>query len=155
MQPTQLPLKDLHLPEAIGWFPPALGWWLVVVLIPLLIGFLYWCYKRLTRKTALKTAKQLLATIKNSSLDNKQKLAELSAWLRRVAISIAPREQTAGLTGQAWLAFLDSSLKDAPFTKGAGRCLADAPYRLSAPSELEISQLISLCEDWLKAQKKS
>lgn len=155
MQPTPLPLKDLHLPEAIGWFPPAIGWWLVLLLIPVLMMLVYGCYKRLTRKTALKTAKKMLTTIKNSTLDNAQKLTELSALLRRVAISATPRAQTAGLTGQAWLAFLDSSLKDAPFTTGVGRCLADAPYRQSAPSELEISQLISLCEDWLNAQKKS
>jgi hypothetical protein len=155
MPPTQLPLKDLHLPNTIGWFPPAIGWWLVIVLMPLLIVLLYWGYHRLTRKTALKSANILLVAIKNSSVDNTQKLAELSALLRRVAISVAPRAQTAGLTGQAWLAFLDSSLKDAPFTKGAGQCLASAPYRPSAPSELEISQLISLCEDWLKAQKLS
>ena len=155
MQPTQLPLKDLHLPDAIGWFPPAFGWWLLVVLIPLLLMFLYWCYQRLTRKTSLKTAKRLLNTIKNSTANNSEKLVELSALLRRVAISVAPRAQTASLTGQAWLAFLDGSLNDAPFTKGAGRCLADAPYRKSPPSEQEIFQLISLCEDWLKAQKKS
>jgi hypothetical protein len=154
MPPTQLPLKDLHLPEAISWFPPAIGWWLVVVLIPLTLWFLYWCFQRLTRKTSLKAAKKLLDNIKNSTANNGEKLAELSALLRRVAISIAPRAQTASLTGQAWLAFLDSSLKDAPFTKGAGRCLADAPYRKSPPSEQEIYQLISLCEDWLKAQKK-
>jgi hypothetical protein len=153
MQPTELPLKDIHLPEAIGWFPPAPGWWLVLLLIPLIIWFLYWVYKRLTRKTALKTAKQLLVNIKDSPMDNAQKLTELSAWLRRVAISVAPRAETASLTGQAWLAFLDSSLKDAPFSTGAGRCLADAPYRKSALSESEISQLISLCENWLKAQK--
>jgi hypothetical protein len=155
MQPTQLPLKDLHLPEMIGWFPPAFGWWLVVVLIPLSLWFLYGCYQRLTRKTSLKTAKRLLNTLKNSTVSNSEKLTELSALLRRVAISVAPRAQTASLTGQAWLAFLDSTLKDAPFTTGAGRCLADAPYRQSPPSEQEIYQLISLCEDWLKAQKKS
>lgn len=155
MQPTQLPLKDIHLPDTIGWFPPAIGWWLVAVLIPVLIALLYFAYQRLTRKTTLKTAKILLATIKTSPVDNAQKLTELSALLRRVAISVTPRSQTAGLTGQAWLAFLDSSLKDAPFTKGAGRCLTYAPYRSSPPSELEISQLISLCEDWLKAQKIS
>jgi hypothetical protein len=153
MPPTQLPLKDLHLPDAISQYLPAIGWWILAALIPVLIIFLYKCYQYLTRKTALKDAKILLASIKSSSMDNTQKLAELSSWLRRVAISVTPRGQTASLTGQAWLAFLDSSLKDAPFTQGAGRCLADAPYRLSAPSELEISQLISLCEDWLKAQK--
>jgi len=155
MPPTELPLKDLHLPDPINWFPPAIGWWLVIVLVPVLIAFSYWLYRRLTRKTALKSAKILLISIKNSRMDNAQKLAELSALLRRVAISVAPRAQTAGLTGQAWLAFLDSSLIGSPFTKGAGQCLASAPYRPSAPSELEISQLISLCEDWLKAQKLS
>jgi hypothetical protein len=155
MPPTELPLKDLHLPDPINWFPPAIGWWLVIVLTPVLIALSYWLYRRLTRKTALKSAKILLTTIKNSRMDNAQKLAELSALLRRVAISVAPRAQTAGLTGQAWLAFLDSSLIGSPFTKGAGQCLASAPYRPSAPSELEISQLISLCEDWLKAQKLS
>ncbi|MDO9213688.1 MAG: DUF4381 domain-containing protein [Methylococcales bacterium] len=155
MPPSQLPLKDLHLPDPIHWFPPAIGWWLVIVLIPVLIALSYWLYRRLTRKTALKSAKILLITIKASPMDNAQKLAELSALLRRVAMSVAPRAETAGLTGQAWLAFLDSSLIGSPFTKGAGQCLASAPYRPSAPSEQEISQLISLCEDWLKAQKLS
>jgi hypothetical protein len=155
MQSTQLPLKDLHLPEAIGWFPPAIGWWLVLILIPLIIWFLYWTYKRLTRKTVLKDAKQLLAGIKNSSMDNAQKLAEISALLRRVAISVAPRAETASLTGSAWLAFLDGSLKDAQFMTGTGRCLAELPYRKYAPTEQEISQLINLCENWLKAQKIS
>ena len=67
MQPTQLPLKDIHLPEAIGWWPPAIGWWLLAVLIPLSIALLYWIYKRLTRKTAIKTAKKNLAAIKAKS----------------------------------------------------------------------------------------
>ena len=155
MQPTELPLKDLHLPEAISWFPPAIDWWLVLIIVPLFIALLYRLYRRLTRHTAIKTGKTLLVTLKNSRLDNNQKLTELSALLRRVAISIAPREQIAGLTGQDWLAFLDSSLKGTPFTTGAGRCLADAPYRRTAPSDSDVSQLISLTEDWLNAQKKS
>ena len=155
MPPTQLPLKDIHLPESIGWFPPAIGWWLVVLLIPLCIWFLYWAYKRLTRKTAIKAAKQLLATIKNSPMDNAQKLAEISALLRRVAVSVAPRAEAASLTGTALLAFLDNTLKDAQFMTGTGRFLVNAPYQKYMPSEQEISQLISLCENWLKAQKTS
>ena len=155
MPTNQLPLKDLHLPEAISWFPPAIGWWLLLILVPLLIALIYWLYKRLTRKTAVKVAKQQLRVIKESTKDNTYKLVQLSALLRRVAISVAPREQTASLTGQAWLAFLDSSLKEKPFSTGAGRCLIDAPYRRLALTNVEISQLISLCEDWLKAQKTS
>ena len=155
MPTTQLPLKDIHLPEAIGWWPPAIGWWLLAVLIPLLIVLLYWIYKRLTRRTAIKTAKKNLAAIKeNPALDNNKKLRELSMLLRRVAISVTPRTEVASLTGRQWLAFLDKSLTGAPFSEGRGQLLADAPYRNTPPGELEISQLISLCEDWLKAQTK-
>jgi hypothetical protein len=155
MQPTELPLKDIHLPEAISWFPPAIGWWLLIILMPLLIYLSITLYQRLTRKTALKTAKQLLTQLINSPLDNNQKLSELSVLLRRVAISIMPAQQVASLTGDAWLAFLDSALKDAPFSTGAGRCLLDAPYRKLPPSDAELSALIQLCFQWLNAQKPS
>jgi hypothetical protein len=156
MNPTLLDLKDIHEPEAIGWWPPAIGWWILAVLIPLLIILLVWFYKRLTRKTALKTAKKMLARIKqDAARDNLQKLGELSVLVRRVAISVSPRAKAAGLTGRQWLEFLDRSVKGLPFSEGIGQLLADAPYRKTPPTELEISQLIDLCEDWLKAQTKS
>lgn len=156
MNPTPLDLKDIHEPEAIGWWPPAVGWWILAVLIPLLIIFLVWFYKRLTRKTALKTAHKILAKIKqDATRDNLHKLSDLSVLIRRVAISVSPRTKSAGLTGRQWLAFLDRSVKGLPFSEGIGQLLADAPYRKTPPTELEISQLIALCEDWLKAQAKS
>lgn len=155
MESAQLPLKDIHLPDAIGWWPPAIGWWLLVLLIPLTIVFLYWVYKRLMRKTAVKTAKKILLSIKqDSGTTNLQKLCELSVLLRRVAISISPRADVAGLTGRAWLAFLDSSVKGSPFSEGVGQCLSDAPYQKAQPGDAEISALIRLCEDWLKFQTK-
>jgi len=154
MQETELALKDIHLPDAISWWPPAIGWWLLVLLIPTLIAFSYWLYKRLTRKTAIKTAKKTLAAIKlNTELDNTQKLRELSILLRRVAVSLAPRTEVASLTGHSWLAFLDQSLSGAPFSQG-GQVLITAPYRNTAPSDQEITILFSLSEEWLKAQTK-
>jgi hypothetical protein len=156
MTPTLLDLKDIHEPEAIGWWPPAIGWWLLAIAIPLLVVLLVWLYKRLTRKTAIKTAGKILAQIKqDTDQDNHQKLSDLSVLIRRVAISVSPREKTAGLTGRQWLAFLDRSVTGMPFSEGVGRLLVDGPYRNTQPTELEISQLITLCEDWLKAQTKS
>ncbi len=155
MPTTQLHLKDIHLPEAVGWWPPAIGWWLLAVLIPLFMVSLYWFYKRLTRKTAIKTARKNLELIKeDTDPDNSRKLRELSMLIRRVAISINPRSEVASLTGRQWLAFLDKSVTGAPFSEGCGQLLADAPYRNSPSTELDMSQLISLCEDWLKAQMK-
>ncbi len=172
MNPTLLDLKDIHEPEAIGWWPPAIGWWILAIAVPLLIIFLIWVYKRLTRKTALKTAKKILAQIKqDESQDNLQKLCDLSVLIRRVAISVSPttawtqeveqcmeqlpRAKAAGLTGRQWLEFLDSSVKGTPFSEGIGQLLADAPYRNTQPTESEISQLTELCENWLKAQVRT
>jgi hypothetical protein len=156
MTPTLLDLKDIHEPEAIGWWPPAIGWWILAVLIPLMIILLVWLYKKLTRKTAIKTANNILAEIKqDQTRDNLQKLSDLSMLVRRVAISVSPRAKAAGLTGRQWLEFLDRSVKGLPFSQGVGQLLADAPYRKNPPTELELSQLIDLCEDWLKAQTTS
>lgn len=148
----KLPLKELHLPEAISWFPPALGWWLLLLVVPLLIAGLYVLYHYLTRKTPVKLAKQALLDIQKSSMTNQEKLAALSALLRRVAISIHARQEVASLTGMAWLAFLDSSLPDTPFSTGIGRYFLEAPYRSQELSDQKLSKLISLCEYWLSYQ---
>jgi cbb3-type cytochrome oxidase subunit 3 len=155
MESGKLPLRDIHLPEAIGWWPPAIGWWILAILIPLFIALMFWLYKRITRKTAVKAAKKLLLEIKQDThRENSQKLKDLSALIRRTAISINVRNECAGLTGQQWLEFLDRSVKGSLFTEGVGRLLADAPYRNNQPTEQEITQLTNLCENWLNAQTK-
>lgn len=150
-----LPLRDIHLPEAISWFPPAIGWWFLLVLIPLVIVGAWYLFKRLTRNTAIKSAKKLLVTIKaDENLGDLEKLQQISKWLRRVSMSNAPRKLSAGLKGNAWLRHLDNSVQGSPFSEGIGQCLIDAPYRQSAPENLDIDSLITLCETWLKGQEK-
>lgn len=153
MNAHQLPLRDIHLPEEIGWWPPALGWWLAAVLVPLLIWLSIKLYKRLTRNTALKTAKKILLEIKrDNTLDDFDKLCRLSVLLRRVAISLAPRSEVASLTGLAWLEYLDGSMQGNPFSQGVGKHLIESPYRNKETLQLDLPALITLCEDWLKAQ---
>lgn len=152
---TTLPLKDIHLPVAIDWWPPAIGWWLLAGLILLLLVFLIWLYRKLTRKTAVKTAKKQLLTIQqDTQLDGVQQLTALSSLLRRVAISLYPRDEIASLTGEAWLQFLDKSMQGAAFTSGIGQALKDAHYQKTVPENLNMSELFRLCENWLNAQTK-
>ncbi|WP_404358881.1 DUF4381 domain-containing protein [Methylotuvimicrobium sp. KM1] len=156
MNPQPLPLRDIHLPEPIGFWPPALGWWLVALGVVILLVSMVWLIRRLTRKTALKSARRLLADLKQDpSLDPAEKVSRLSMLLRRVTISLASREQSAGLTGQAWLDYLDASLPDKPFSNGIGRQLIEIPYRNELPPETDVSELFELCERWLKAQKRN
>ncbi|MDO8844722.1 DUF4381 domain-containing protein [Methylicorpusculum sp.] len=155
MESAELPLKDIHLPDAIGWWPPAMGWWLLVILIPLMILLLIKLIRHITRSTAIKSAKRILTEIKQDSTKNElEKLREISILLRRVAVSVAPRENIAGLTGQAWLDFLDQGMKDKPFTQGIGQCLINTPYQNKTSINVDINHLISLCQQWLKVQAK-
>ncbi len=155
-QPPQLDLKDIHLPDPINWWPPAIGWWILAFLIPLFCFFLFWLYKRITRKTAIKTVKKLILQIKqDTKTADEHKLSELSALIRRVAISLSPRAETASLTGKNWLEYLDKSVTGTPFSQGAGKILATAQYQKSPATDIDIPSLISVCEDWLKAQKEN
>lgn len=149
-----LPLKDIHLPAEIGNWPPAIGWWFLLLLIVLLIGLSWWAYKYITRNTPLKEAKLLLNQIKHDHKDDLHTLQQLSCWLRRVTISISPRQDSAGLTGTAWLSYLDASVDGSSFSDGAGRYLADAHFRQSVPNDIDITALLTLCETWLAGQSQ-
>ncbi len=149
----ELPLRDIHLPLPVSYFPPALGWWLLLIGLPLLAGFGYWLYRYFTRNTPVKTAKKLLAGLKASSIPEQQKIAELAILIRRVAISVAARDNCASLTGQAWLEYLDKSLKNKDFSQGIGQCLIQVNYQQTPSSSVDMNELFKLTERWLKAQK--
>lgn len=149
-----LALKDIHLPDPVGWWPPAVGWWLLLIMIPLFAALIWWLYKRVTRQTALKSAAQLLGEIREGEATELQQLQQLSAWFRRVAMTVSGRENIAGLTGDAWLAELDRSVEGRPFSEGVGRCLVEGLYRKEGAEGIDIPALIALCEVWLKGQKR-
>jgi len=151
--PTELPIKDIHLPELIGHWPPAIGWWLLLVALIMLVVLSWWAVKQITQKTPIKQAKQLLGDIERDHDDDLHTLQQLSCWLRRVSISVSPRHDSAGLTGDAWLHYLDKDLDDSPFTQGVGRHIIDAPFRQTTPDNVDMAALISLCKTWLARQK--
>lgn len=148
-----LPLKDIHLPSDIIWWPPAPGWWLLLLLVILSAVLGIYLYRRGKRRNAAKQARLYLSQLNQIQDEPQTALKQLSQLLRRVAMSYFPREQVAGLHGEAWLAFLDQGLSDQPFQHGIGRCLLDSHYRPAAPQDLDWPALMALCERWLKQQE--
>ena len=155
MPPVQdLPIRDIHLPEAISWFPPAIGWWFIIIVVPIVSYFLIALIQRLFQKTAIKEAKKLLLQLQtNNALTPLEKVRELSSLLRRVTVNFHP--ENGGLTGRAWLDYLDSSLKKTGFKNGVGRCLADAPYQKELPPDVDLTALFKLAQTWLNAQNSN
>ncbi len=144
----ELPLRDIHLPDSVSWWPIAPGWWLLLV-IAILIAMIIWAIRMNKAKGLLR--KQALAEldkIENAfgQHQNTQQLAsELSMLLRRVCISRFPRVDVAGLTGQAWITFLNSHANS--FDDEIGRQLREAPYQQQ--HELDSHALICACRHWI------
>lgn len=152
--PLQLPLRDIHLPDSVSWWPPAPGWWMLLALIIAAVALGLWLRRRRIHKQ--RSAKLLslrhLHAMRKAFAEHRdcQRLTrELSALLRRASISVYHRKDTASLTGEAWLKFLDQNLGDQRFTQGPGRLLMEAPYQRRPV--MDASDLLRLCEDWIQS----
>ncbi|MEL7185741.1 MAG: DUF4381 domain-containing protein [Pseudomonadota bacterium] len=133
MDPTQLPLRDLHLPEAVGWWPLAPGWWVLAGCLAILAA--WQGYRWLQRRRYLapqRYALRELAQLEATYLQKRDPVTlgkNLSNLLRRAMLAYAPRDEVAGLTGDAWLEWLDRDLPVPYFHTEGGKSLLELPYR--------------------------
>jgi hypothetical protein len=153
MNPAELPLRDIHTPAPVGWWPPAPGWWLIAVLLILGVLAAYW-YRRRPQARLRRRIHAELALLRRQwaeGRDHREFLQGLSALLRRSAIALDGRAASAGLSGERWQAFLNRSLPDRPFSSHPGILLMDAAYRPAPPalSDDDVEQLTRLCARWL------
>ena len=133
MDPTAIPIRDLHLPAAIGWWPLAPGWWVVIAVAAVGLVFLMrkWLHtysRGAARRHALRQL-DLYSRDYMSHLNGVLIGTQLSELLRRTMLAYAPRADVAGLTGEAWLEWLDHDLDRSHFVAGDGRVLIEWPYR--------------------------
>jgi len=149
-------LRGYHLPQSVSWWPPAPGWWLLVGLVLVLAAALaLYLVRRRRRRAAARLALDELARLRADLAvggDAGVFVRGLSRLLRRFALTCFPRRRVAGLTGTAWLAFLDAEGGDGRFCNGPGRLLAEAPYRSTA--ELPAAELATLAEDWIARNRE-
>ena len=149
----QLPLRDIHLPGPISWWPPAPGWWILVVL--LMVGTIlvvaYTHYRRKRNRIRRVSLKEIdaIQEVFQSHRDNTRLVRELSVLLRRVCISRYPRVDVASLTGVEWASFLDRNIDGKPFSEGDGIVLITEPYRKNP--DIDANALLSCCRSWIAA----
>ena len=133
MDPTQLPLRDLHLPDAVGWWPLAPGWWyLIFVTVGISIGMFVRFLDRRQIDGPRRFALHELALFESQYLQHNNAVLlakQVSELLRRTMLAYAPRDTVAGLTGEAWLQWLDKGLSVPYFHTEGGKSLLSLPYR--------------------------
>ena len=92
-------LRDIVVPPAVSFWPPAPGWWVVGAACVVAAGFAVAVAVRHWQRNAYR--REALRALERA--DGR----DISAILKRAALVAFPREQVASLNGAAWLAFLD------------------------------------------------
>lgn len=139
-------LRPLHEPVAISWWPPALGWWVLILLFLASFLFLFWRWKRSAlQRAALRELKTLVST-----MDSLQQAAAINRLLKRYALVCWPTTEVAALTGESWLKFLDSHGGSGVFSQGPGRVLMTSPYD---DVDQQNEELIGLAHHWIKVNR--
>ena len=159
-------LRDIHMPEAVSWWPPAPGWWLLLALLLLCVAVLIrWLKKRrhrqaqpaqFSRRDIVKAALAELDRLDGlaaAGADSSGLAMDLSALLRRTAIALHAGDDAriAGLSGDDWLHWLDAQWDEHGFSEGCGRTLLDAPYQRHG--QVDMASLLQLVRRWTLAQR--
>jgi hypothetical protein len=123
-------LRDIHLPEAVAFWPPAPGWWLAGALL-IATGWFVHRWLRARRRSLRRAALRELAAIEAGYAvepDVELLATGLSTLLRRVAVARFPRRDVAALHGNAWIRFLLAHDHGTGLTRELARDLAAAVY---------------------------
>ncbi len=154
LDPSQLPLRDIHLPEAIGWWPPAIGWWVLAGVV--LLAAVLWVLRYRAAWRQRIASVELTAALETLRAGGDPVICaqRFSTTMKRFAMTASGEpDRVAGLTGEAWLAYLDSRWEREAFTRDAGRALLSAPYvGLGGLDRERCLELGLLCQAWVKAR---
>ena len=153
---TSLPIRDIHLPDPVPWWPPAPGWWVLLLLSVLAIAILAWRLgRRLGSRRLYRAALAELTGLEEefARTGDGHRLAEsISVLLRRTSLSCYPTTEVASLTGAAWLEFLDRVFLEAGeqtgFSGPRGQVLLEAPY--NPHLAVDGQALLELARAWIK-----
>lgn len=157
---ASIPIRDIHLPDSVSWWPLAPGWWITLGLLVLAAAVVYILKVVKERQQMGKQSMEefsLLVSRYQQDRDARSLLSDVSQLLRRVSITQYDEHNVAGLTGDAWLAFLDETMADqkngrtTSFSSELGTYLIAAQYqKASSIDEKKLDQLLVLSKAWLQ-----
>ncbi len=142
-------LRDIHLPPAP--LLASVDGWIVAAVLALLVATVWYARRwrrRRTQRAALRALARLAAAHARDA-DATTLARGLSQLVRRYAMMRFPQAGIEGLTGSAWLRFLDEHGGGGAFCDGVGAALETRPYQ--ACGALDAAALSALVRRWLTA----
>jgi hypothetical protein len=149
---NELPLKDIHLPDVSLWWPPAPGWWVILISVILIFvfmpKFLRWLRWKPVKKLSLRELDRIRIELDNG-VDDQKVAQQISTLLRRTVISYRGRAVAASTTGESWMKQLKQLSGEECFTPEQDEWLRIGQYQPSVRCEMQA--MLQSCENWIKA----
>ncbi|HKK55478.1 DUF4381 domain-containing protein [Marinobacter sp.] len=117
-------LRDIHIPPPEGFWPPAPGWWFVLLLvIGLAIAITVWLRRRRQKNAWYRIARRRLDRLAEGAAGTSRWFNELNSLLKQSALARYPDRQPQSLSGSGWVDFL---LETSPADPAASRPVVSA-----------------------------
>ena len=141
-------LRDIRLPDPVGWWPPAPGWWVLLALAVLTFAAIaaFVIRRRHTRRHA---ALRELAAIRARLADEDANAAtDLAVLIRRVALRGPEGRRFAALSGPEWVAELERG--EAGLSEAVAASIANAPYAPASAASETLRRAADEAEIWIR-----
>lgn len=148
-------LPPLHLPEPISFWPPAVGWWLLLFLLLVLLSFfVHYAIKYKRRNRLRKAALRQLDKIwqcyrKDGRADNY--LVAVNRLLKQFVMQQYPDKSLHTLSGRVWLNGLQELSPRSNMSADSASVLLTVYARHADYSEQDVQALQPLLRQWFKA----
>ncbi len=146
-------LHDIILPEAVGYLPPAPGWYVLALLVlALLFHFSMGFYKRYKKSLYRREA---LDELGSYEAQGKEEMLHLLTLAKRVAIAAYGREEIAKLSAESWWNFMEQHSKarvSKELRVQIANLLYDKTYDTKSIDSSAIKKFVTL---WIKTHKVS
>lgn len=146
-------LRDIHLPSDPSWWPPAVGWWILLAMaLYALYRLLQYLIRRHRALAPLRHSHSLLESLyarhRDGDLTAHAYAHEANEVLKRLLVRGYDAGFAAKLSGDSWLQLLDGISKGDQFSSGPGRALGDVRFR--AEPQIDATSLHEVLRKLLK-----
>jgi hypothetical protein len=140
-------LRDITPPPPINWWPPAIGWWLVLGVAVALAALTFYLTKKFKQRQRWNQAISSELALIAESRDAATVVNNANRLLKRLMRLKFPDLQTNNLHGKQWVQLLELKYGDAPEAINLTP-LADAGYQCTP--DLDVTTLLHDLRIWIK-----